>query len=366
MLTSPKLLAIAIVTASLAACGGAATSESSSPQESTNKTASPAAEKGTKNLSFDVNVRAALSAGISASRATVKITKGGLERTQTIDVNGDTATVNFNSLPIGNYDIEVKVFDGDSVVAEGTGDATINADTQSEISLVLNPTTGNLQVNLCMPDSGIEYQSGSVSSVFTKTPSSTFRDILAAQPITTTLDSEFISGIELDVNFKVGHGEITPKDSSSLGLIDTNPATPILNIDHGASLSVVQSGAELLSVNGCDTEMYAYHKSDGIEIVYVIDTGFSVTLENGALGVIEADKLTVSVDFSKEGYEIPQGVTNLSEVDFSQFDQAKAYVGVPMPTGESSGISTLVAHFQAMKDLAIYLGSSEEEQPAWQ
>ena len=371
MRTSPKLISTAVLAATLIACGAQDQgAENTDSQATVDKSPSASVETGTQTLSFDINVRSALAAGISASNATVTITKGEMVRTQEINLEGDSASVSFASLPIGEYQVAIQVFDGTTVVAEGSGTANVNADTQSEIDLVLNAVTGNLQVNLCMPDSSVEYQSGSVSAVYTALPDDEtgFRKDVMTESAAIELNQKLTSGSEMEIKLRVGSGEITPKQEFLVPPQipgGAEPDKPVKNIDHGASLSIVMNDETKLSISGCGTAMYALAQPDGIEFVFVIDTDFSANLINDGLGTIKSTQLTVSVDLSKEGYELADGLTDFKEVDLTQFDQAKVYIGVPMPDS-GTGLAALSAGFENMKLLSVYVGDTEQQSPTWE
>lgn len=367
MYNSPKLLATAVLAATLAACGAQDSGESAATDAAG---ADTQVMEDSRSLSFSVNVDQALTAGVSATNATITLTKGELQRSQTIPLDGDNLNVSFNSLPIGDYQIAVQVFDGSDVVAAGTGAATIAADTQSEVSLVLNPVTGNLQLNLCMPDSSVEYQSGSVSAVYTALPDDEtgFRKDVMTESAAIELNQKLTSGSEMEIKLRVGSGEITPEQGFLVPPPipgGAEPDKPIKNIDHGASLSIVMNDETKLSISGCDTAMYALAQPDGIEFVFVIDTDFSANLISSELGTIKSTQLTVSVDLSKEGYEFPDDVKDLKEIDLTQFDQAKVYAGVPMPDS-GTGLAALSAGFSNMKLLSVYIGDTEQQSPTWE
>lgn len=365
MRTSPKLLTTAVLAASLIACGGQ-DQETQSQQVNINKSPSAGAEAGTQTLSFDLNVRSALAAGISASNAKVTITKGDLQRTQNVNLDGDSASVSFNSLPIGEYQVAIQVMDGTTVVAQGSGTANVNADIQSEIDLVLNAVTGNLQVNLCMPDSSAESHRGNVTAQYVVVPDDgstlSLRDGVISQPLAASLNTSLTTNTPLTAEFSFSQATLTKPSFQIGGIVSLDKTIPVASIDHGAQLKLTQGGNEVLSVSGCDTKVYALAIENGIDVVFAIDGEFSATLDSG-LGEIETDTLTVSIEFTKEGYSLPAETTDIRSIDFSVFDKAEVFVGMPMPS-TSNGVIGIVG-FSMLKTLLPHIGDTDKADVNW-
>lgn len=363
MQTSHKLLATAVLAASLVACGG---SQDKKTESGTVIDKSPVAatEAGTKNLSFDLNLRNVLSAGISASNATITVTKGELVRTQNINISGNSSTVSFNALPIGAYQIAVKVMDGTTIIAQGSGTATINADTKSEIDLVLNAVTGDLQVNVCMPNNDVKYQSGSITALYTAIPEDdgSLRNGVISQPLSEKIHKALVTNTPLTAQFKFSAGAITPKPKVILGEIQTDRVDPIANIDHGLLLTLAQNNQEILSISGCSSTVYALAIENGIDMVFAIDDEFSTILDTG-LGTITSETLTVSIEFTKPGYTLPDDITDIRAIDFSIFDSAELFVGVALPSG-GTGVSSK-AGVGRMKYLSTHIGDTEKASINW-
>ncbi|WP_420588874.1 hypothetical protein [Bacterioplanoides sp.] len=361
MRTSPKLLTTAVLAASLIACGGQ-DQETQSQQVNINKSPSAGPETGTQTLSFDLNVRSALAAGISASNAKVTITKGDLQRTQNVNLDGDSASVSFNSLPIGEYQVAIQVMDGTTVVAQGSGTANVNADIQSEIDLVLNAVTGNLQVNLCMPDSSIEYQSGSYSGALTMN-SGLNEGILTADGKTediTMLETQLTGKTSLSVDITFGSGTdfmdgIEPDTDAEF-----NPV-----LDHGASMLLKADGQVIADVSGCNTEVFYDLTSDELRVMYKItnnhDQPIIARLLNNIIGQIETDGLALMLVFKDDnGDAISAETTNVSDIAVENFETVKMYVGVPRMTATTGLTGLLIGNIMDLVYQGAYVAESEE------
>ena len=338
---SPKLISTAVLAASLIACGGQDQgSDSNTKQVSIDQSPAAGIEIGTQTLSFDLNVRSALAAGISASNAKVTITKGELERTQNINLQGDSATVSFTSLPVGEYQVAIEVMDGTTLVAQGSGTASVNADTQSEISLVLNPVTGNLQVNLCMPDSGVEYTSGSYTSSLSINPNLA-TSILEESADVVALKEQLTGKTNLSVDFKFGDGV-----SLKSGVEPGSDATFNKTIDHGAQLVFKADDQIIADVSGCNTEVVYEIDEGSLLVVYKITDNHNLPI-NVKLGAINAgqiltDGLSVVLSYrDTNGDAVPEGATRVSDIDIEKFETLRVYAGVPRMTG-ATGLTDLL------------------------
>jgi len=331
MRTSPKLLTTAVLAASLIACGGQ-DQETQSRQVNINKSPSAGAEAGTQTLSFDLNVRSALAAGISASNAKVTITKGDLQRTQNVNLDGDSASVSFNSLPIGEYQVAIQVMDGTTVVAQGSGTANVNADIQSEIDLVLNAVTGNLQVNLCMPDSNVEYQTGSLTRSLVMNQLDNLATDYSQRPAVQELTSTLTGKTNLGFNYRFGDGQVTRFS----GTIFENGGAPIPAVvvnDHGAELTVTENGAELIRISGCDTEVMYQRVNSELWVSYKLpgdnpDFNFDIQLSGINTGTVTTKGLAVSVvlrDTNDDAF--PENFTHINQLDFSKFETTEVILG---------------------------------------
>ena len=363
MRTSPKLISTAMLAATLIACGAQDQgSENTGGQATVDKSPSAGVETGTQTLSFDINVRSALAAGISASNATVTITKGELERTQEINLEGDSASVSFASLPIGEYQVAIQVLDGTTVVAEGAGTANVNADTQSEIDLVLNAVTGNLQVNLCMPDSSVEYRNGSYSGALTMNPGLT-HGVFAGENKTadvTMLENLLTGKTNLSVDFTFGNG-IDFLDGIEL---DTNAEFNQV-LDHGASMLLKADGQVIADVSGCNTEVFYDLTHDELRVMYKItdnhDQPIIARMTTIEIGRIETDGLALMLVFKDDnGDAVSAEITNVSEVAIENFETVKMYVGVPRMTATTGLTGLLIGNIMDLVSQGAYVAESDE------
>ncbi|MDP8203464.1 MAG: hypothetical protein P9L95_02895 [Candidatus Tenebribacter mawsonii] len=104
----------------------------------------------TGELPLSLSLQPAIDNGFDVSAVRVTITKDVFISSLylTINENTNTASGTFYELEPGNYIISVEVFEGDEVIATGTGSGEVIAGetTTVEIELFIVPSTGNLEI----------------------------------------------------------------------------------------------------------------------------------------------------------------------------------------------------------------------------
>lgn len=341
-------LVAATLLASLTACVGGEQGTHVSTDSNT------ATSDTTRNLAFSVDVSAALSSGISASRAEVRVHNDLLERTARVDVSDQAAQVSFADLPLGSYSIDVSIYDGTELIATGTGTAQISADSNTQVSLVVNPVTGNLDVAICMPDIATQYFSGNGDGSLYRP----YMEMIAAsdsEPAAVAYHTAFDSVTDVTYSFRVGdvsipvpaEGEVTP-----------------LHTDHGASLLISDSNGVLMDLSGCNTRLLVTRRNNQISLWYAMpeayNAQFDVKLQTVVVGSILSDALSMVVTLTDSDGDA--GVADaelLSDIDFSRFDSQTLTLGAPVPTGLTGGAGLVFSNPQSLIDQQFFYSQTE-------
>jgi len=325
MLSYPfKSLALACAIAALTACGGA---EQSSLQ--TRDSANPAPENpqlATKDVSFRLDVSKALNAGVSATRAEVRVFNDLLERSSSADIADQAASISFTALPLGSYSIEVKVFDEDNLIATGTGSAQVNANDTTAVNLVVNPVTGNLDVAICMPDLATEYLHNSGSGTHSENSDQHYfsdNDQPAFQSFLASFDG--LNG-NLSYSYRIGDVALDEEGRSQL--------PQALYTDHGASLTISNDTGEVLNLSGCNTQVDVEVYDNEVALVFTMPESYIDQRKIGpapGLVFMKFDGLAMVIRYSGNGAEaIPAGALRLADIDFSKFTQQRLYLAAPV------------------------------------
>ncbi len=342
MHSSPfKSLVLACAIATLTACGGA---ENTSQQ--TSDSTNPAPENpqlATKDVSFRLDVSKALNAGVSATRAEVRVFNDLLERSSSADIADQAASISFTALPLGSYSIEVKVFDGTTLIATGTGSAQVSANDTTAVNLLVNPVTGNLDVAICMPDIATQYFNGTGTGTLVHQPDGNNIDD-DDQPAAQAYHAAFDGVADIRYDFRVGDGALANWSAEHPTALVT---------DHGASLQIRSGENLLLDLSGCNTRLMVEKGNNQFSLWYalpqVYDKTISVKSNNLEIGTIEADALAMVIRFiDTDGDAAVAGAATLSDIDFSKFERQSIMLGVPLPTA-FTGMADLI--FTGPEDL---------------
>ncbi len=335
MHSSPfKSLVLACAIATLTACGGA---ENTSQQ--TSDSTNPAPENpqlATKDVSFRLDVSKALNAGVSATRAEVRVFNDLLERSSSADIADQAASISFTALPLGSYSIEVKVFDGTTLIATGTGSAQVNANDTTAVNLLVNPVTGNLDVAICMPDIATQYFTGAGDTAITELGNANQHD--AEQPAYLAYQAAMAGVTDFSFEYRVGDTNLVIPEEGSL--------SPVFVTDHGASLTINVEGQQRLNISGCNTQIAAYRSGNTLTLWYSMAEAYSgihdITVGSISAGTVESQALALVMVFSdNNGDAFPSGTTSLSEVNFANFEQTKFILGVPVVTNVTGTATVL-------------------------
>lgn len=104
------------------------------------------APKDRGDLPLRVNLAPALQHGFSVSQVRVTITKGSFSQQLSLQITGSSAEGVFEDLEIGTYAILVEVFDGNVLIARGTGTATVKPSQNTVVHITLQFEPGSLEV----------------------------------------------------------------------------------------------------------------------------------------------------------------------------------------------------------------------------
>jgi len=116
----------------LTACGADSTISNGTSQL---EQALAAEQEAGKNLRMNLNLSGLQSAGVTADHIVVTITKGEFTRTIEVAHTDYSAMAEFSNLVLGEYQINVQIFDGETLVAEGVGAGTVSANQLATVDL---------------------------------------------------------------------------------------------------------------------------------------------------------------------------------------------------------------------------------------
>jgi len=353
MHSSPfKSLVLACAIATLTACGGA---ENTSQQTSDSTNAAPEnPQLATKDVSFRLDVSKALNAGVSATRAEVRVFNDLLERSSSADIADQAASISFTALPLGSYSIEVKVFDGTTLIATGTGSAQVNANDTTAVNLLVNPVTGNLDVAICMPDIATQYFTGTGAGTLVHQPDGNNIDD-DDQPAAQAYHAIFDGVTDISYDYRVG----------DTFLDDWSAEYPTTFLtDHGASLQIHSGENLLLDLSGCNTRLMVEKGDNQLSFWYALPQAYNksirVDIVNIEVGTIETNALAMVINFmDTDGDAAVNTITRLADIDFSKFEQQSMMLGVPMPTGSTDAVSLVFGGPEDLLEQGFYFSSVE-------
>jgi len=145
----PILLSLPLV---LVGCGGGSSSSNQGNTQTVDQSPAATVDVTGKKMEMNVDLSRLRSAGVTADRVVVIITKGEFTRTLELAHVNYAAKAEFSNLTVGNYVISVKIYDADTVVAEGTGLGIVSADEIATVNMSLSLKSGGLVVNISIPE----------------------------------------------------------------------------------------------------------------------------------------------------------------------------------------------------------------------
>lgn len=97
-----------------------------------------------------MNLRPVTELGFTVTQVRVTISSGDYLSTRNLEIDGSTASGTFANLMPGIYDIFVEIFEGELLIATGSGNAEVIAGetTEVEINVVLEDLTGDIVINI--------------------------------------------------------------------------------------------------------------------------------------------------------------------------------------------------------------------------
>lgn len=308
----------------------------------------------TRDLAFELNLSGATSSGLNLSRAEIILNGDSLERTLTVSVDSDTVNVSFSSLPQGSYSIQVNLYDGDDLVAEGSGTAQVSRDSVSSVNILVNPISGNLEIGICIPDLDAQYLNGNLTGTLLNNEQTRLVDL--SQAATQRYLSAVTGFTDIDISYRVGDAAIPAMGEATF--------LPNVFQDHGASFRLSSEGDELLALSGCNTQVALSRSEDVLSLLFVMpesyEADFPVELSSVNLGSIEANGLVMMIQWlDTNGDTGLANATQLSDLDFSKFEDRIVSLGVPLVTGLSGMAGTLVTSYTALIDEGFYLSRIE-------
>ena len=103
-------------------------------------------EAGAEVMKMSLNLQPLREAGLTVTRVHVLIQKGAFSREMDLEIDGEMATGVFEGLTPGIYEIFVNMYEGESLIATGTGEGVVVAGQTTTATIQMNLTSGNLEI----------------------------------------------------------------------------------------------------------------------------------------------------------------------------------------------------------------------------
>lgn len=239
------LLAIPLIL-SLTACGGGAQNDTQNPVQgpdtSTDKVVG-------KDLLMSLNLSALESAGVNADRVIVTVFSGDFSRTVEVPQTDYSATAEFSSLIVGEYSVSVRVMDGETEVATGSGTAQITLNTVSVVDLVLELNSGGLVVNVC----GVPPEPSENTFVAT----AHYRVVTGPDR---RIDNSGIDGVSVHLRSDLPYANLAAGTEITAHLQlnrewEDPDAMPLVSVSHENSIKLSTTEGDLIDFSGCSTRV---------------------------------------------------------------------------------------------------------------
>lgn len=206
-----------------------------------------------KSLRMSLDLGQLQAVGIASDKVVVTITKGEFSQTLEISHTDYSATAEFSNLALGDYQVDVQIFDGETVVAEGVGTGTVSINQLASVDLKLELMSGGLAINVCIADTTMEgYSSHSFNMAITEQveliglAAGFFGEVVAggAPEYGSTLE---YAQLAVDENLQI-----------TLGLLDSfvtvDEVTKVIEADEN-TLIIRHNGEDIFSAAGCDQKL---------------------------------------------------------------------------------------------------------------
>jgi len=229
----------------LTACGG----DSNNSANTDPSDQSPATEQiQGKSLVMNVDLVRLQGSGLTADKVAVTVSKGEFSETLEISHEDYSATAEFSNLLVGDYQIQVRVFDGDTLVAEGTTSATVTAKQVAVADMRLELKAGGLVVNVCAPGETPETL-WSDQSLFT-----------VQNDLSIGFAGELTAGGEPEYHSSLPYASIQKDDVLTVDLAIDQIFEQVSEEHYQAisdhhSLTIKNNGEEVLTLSGCNSEV---------------------------------------------------------------------------------------------------------------
>lgn len=240
----------------LTACGG----ESNNSSNTNPNVLSPGAEQTQgKRLVMNIDLAQLQSSGLTADKVVVTISKGEFTKTLEISHENYAATAEFSDLVVGDYQIEVDVFDGETLVAEGTASATVSANQVATTDLRLELKAGGLVVEVCVPGLAPE-------SVLSNTESFNVSKAVALEGLGVGFIGELAAGdAEYTYASDFAYSALQLNDEISVDVSVDQQWELIDDIKYSVSdhnmLKMTSAGNEILELSGCNEKIEMHNIS---------------------------------------------------------------------------------------------------------
>jgi hypothetical protein len=103
-------------------------------------------EAGAEVMMMSLNLQPLGTAGLTVTRVHVLIQKGTFSREMDLEISEETATGVFEGLIPGVYEIFVNMYEGESLIATGTGEGVVVAGQTTTVTIQMEIANGDLEV----------------------------------------------------------------------------------------------------------------------------------------------------------------------------------------------------------------------------
>jgi hypothetical protein len=327
----------------LIACGG----DGHSANEISQLDKAPASEQEVgKNLRMNLNLAGLQSAGVTADQIVVTVTKGEFTRTLEVAHIEYSAVAEFSNLLLGEYQITVQIFDGDTLVAEGEGTGTVSANQLATVDLRLELMSGGLAVNVCVPDA-ISETDIQIDKIFSVTQ--------IFEPTGPLAYGELTAGATADYHNTLAHNNLIINDEiqikASVKNIWQDKSEGLKSsISDNNTLVVSFAGEEVFFKAGCNYEVVLHRSTldpfeqpegerEKLGLVFNIDVDGMDYLTDGSGGFVLGDtmtndmtpiyrkitQLTVRVQFEPMPLEFLETRTGMMDLAFANADLTELF-----------------------------------------
>lgn len=203
-----------------------------------------------KSLRMSLDLGQLQAVGVASDKVVVTITKGDFSQTLEINHTDYSATAEFSNLALGDYQVDVQIFDGETVVAEGSGTGTVSINQLASVDLKLELMSGGLAINVCIADTNMEGYSSHIFSM-------AITEKVGFIGLAAGFLGELVAGGAPEYRSTLDYAQFAVDEhlQVTLGLLDSfltvDEVTKVIEADEN-TLIIRHNGEEVLSAAGCN------------------------------------------------------------------------------------------------------------------